>query len=300
MSNRMEKKEGKGRGSVYVLLTTLMEGHGQVRNTLSRVDGESSVLINRGKKINKNDFNLPFLRVMIEIPEADGVDGGVGGGFDLVALLNGGAVKRLRDGRWKLVLDKSNSLLILMSHGPVESGRDGGVTGGGGGLNKPSPEPRDWPPGGLESSYSSLSTNPVELLLLGPLVDEVVVAEEPPFDDPPLLDAVSPCWDCPSGGGVGGVDEESKKLRLKSEVVSKLTSVEWWWWWRPDPSTREPADPSPPWSILNTSIFLFYFLLKLGETFLQKVVNNKLKTDWTEFQAKIASAIRIRILPAIN
>lgn len=80
---------------------------------------------------------------MIEIAEAEGVDGGVGGGFDFVALLNGGAVKRLRDGRWKLD-EESNSLLILMSHGPVESGRDGGVTGGGGGLNNPSPEqPRD-------------------------------------------------------------------------------------------------------------------------------------------------------------
>ena len=41
--------------------------------------------------------NLPFLSVMMEMP---GVDGGVGGGFDF-----GGAVNRLSDGRWKLLVD---------------------------------------------------------------------------------------------------------------------------------------------------------------------------------------------------
>ena len=55
--------------------------------------------------------------------------------------------------------------------------------------------------------------------------------------------------------GVGGV-EASKKLKLKSEVVSKVTSV---CWWLESPANDPPSDPpnDPPidCSILKTSIF---------------------------------------------
>ncbi len=51
--------------------------------------------------------------------------------------------------------------------------------------------------------------------------------------------------------GGGGVDEVSKKLRLKSDVVSKVTSVV-------TLLASVGPEPSAPrdWSILNTSILL--------------------------------------------
>ena len=143
-----------------------------------------------------NCANLPFLSVM-------GVDGGVL--LDLELLVDeaddDGGGNRLTAGR--------NSLLILTT-----SAGDGGVTGGG--LKRPSPpsgsKTLDPAPffGETGSSYSSLRA--------APTTDETATLL--PDDDDDEADAPELCC-----GGVGGVDDESKKLRLKSDVVSKLTSV---------------------------------------------------------------------------
>lgn len=93
---------------------------------------------------------------------------------------------------------------------PCGGGGDGGVTGGG--LNRPSE-----PSGSKTPSWHECGDR-----LVTSSKSSLTPAPEPPrctdLDDSPMSGV-----DEFEGGG--GVDEVSKKLRLKSDVVSKVTSV---------------------------------------------------------------------------